>query len=308
MSNNNRGKFMRVSVDLLNVIDYSKQYEMQLILTLLYQGQALYEAWNDTLIETTPSLLIKAFKKQDIPRGQDKNIVKALCSIRDKGIVNFNGDINFKHEITIDVKPLIELANSGSMYVELLVEDFYAIMQSDNIITVDGKQLEAKHGYESLLLQAFITPKARWNFDTIDMLAKVDDFNYAINSDKDVQQAKGVFCCDTLDFIRTHKHYSLDEIDNWCDDRYLMAYLNKLQELGCIRIYTRKMKSNEGNWVTRNFYYIPTMSFECIDAMARQYARRHNYAIKQEEEPTPTVKTGGSFVQARRERKASEVF
>lgn len=298
----NRGKFMRVSVDLLDLIDYSKQYEMQLVLTLLYQGQALYEAWNDTSIETTPSLLIKAFKKQDIPRGQDKNIVKALYSIRDKGIVNFNGDIKFKDEITIDVKPLIELASSGSTYVELLVEDFYAIMQSDNIITVDGKQLEAKHGYESLLLQAFITPKARWNFDVLDMLSKIDDFNYAINSDVDVQQAKGVFCCDTLDYIRSHKHWQLDTVENWCDDRYLIAYLEKLVELGCIKIYKRKMKSNEGNWVTRNFYYIPTMSFECIEAMVGQYARRHNYAIKQEEEPTPTVKTGGSFVQARRDK------
>lgn len=296
---NNRGKFMRISVDLLDMIDYSKPYETQLALTLLYKGQALYEAWNDTLIETTASLLIKTFKKQEVPRRQADNVVNALVDMRDRGMIEFDeDDIKFKDEIVIDVKPLIELANSGEVYVELLVEDFYAIMESDNKIVVNKKEVTV-NGIESYLLQSFITTKARWNFKTIDMLSEVDDFNYAIGSYEEVQQAKGVFCSDSLDYIRTHKHYALDEIDNWCDDRYLMAYLEKLVELDCIKIYKRKMKTEDGISKTKNFYYIPTMSFECIDAMVRQYARRHNYVIKQsnkdkvEEKPISPITRGG---------------
>lgn len=282
--NDNRGKFMKVSVDLIDMIDFSVQYETQLALTLLYKGQALYKAWNDTFVETTPSLLVKTFQN-NLARGQENNIIKALTDLRDRGIILFDGDIKFKDEMVINVKPLIDLAKSGDKYVELLAKDFYAIMQSDNVIKLNGADKKAPNGYESLLLQTFLVAKARWNFKTIDYLATVDDFTYAINSDEDVQQAKGVFCSDTLDFIRTHKHWTLDEVEAWCDDRYLKAYLDKLKELGCIKIYSRKMKTQDGIAKTRNFYYAPTMKFECIDAMVRQYARRNNFIIKQDEEP-----------------------
>ena len=276
-----RGKFMRVSVGLLDMIDFNKAYETQLALTLLYKGQALYNTWGDTLIETTPSLLIKAFKRQDIPRRQADNVVNALTDMRDRGLISFDGDdIKFKDEIVIDVKPLMDLANSGTVYVELLAEDFYAIMEGDNKIITNKKEV-AINGIESYLLQAFLCVKARWNFQTIEYLETVDDFAYAINSDEKVQQAKGVFCSDTLDFIRSHKHYSLDEVENWCDDRYLVAYLDKLEQLSCIKTFTYKMKAEEGLTKTRKFYYSPTMSFECIDAMVRQYARRNNFTIKE---------------------------
>lgn len=276
---NNRGKFMRVSVELLEMIDFEKQYEMQLALTLLYKGQALFGTWGDTLIETTPSILAKTFKKEELPRRQTDNIVSALVDMRDRGVIVFDGDIKFKDEVTIDVKPLIDLANSGKVFVELLIEDFYTIMQTDNKIIVNNKEVSV-NGVESYLLQSFLVAKARWNSKTIKTLSKVDSFDGAIGCDEEVQQAKGVFCSDSLDFIRTHKHYELDEVNNWCDDRYLMAYLNKLEELGCIKIYTRKMKLQDGLWKTHNFYYTPTMSFECIEAMVCQYARRHNYVIK----------------------------
>ena len=77
---------------------------------------------------------------------------------------------------------------------------------------------------------------------------------------------------------------SLDEIENWCDDRYLMAYLEKLVELGCIKIYSRKMKFEDGVWKTRHFYYEPTIEFEHMDMMVRQYIRRYRYVIREQEE------------------------
>ena len=288
MTNNNRSKFMKISTNLLDMIDYSKPYEMQLALTLLYKGSGMHTTWGDTFIETTPSLLIKMFGNyKDINdsnnRRQQQNVISALTNMRDKGLISFEGKPKFKDEIVIDTKPLIELSQQGN-YVELLIEDFYAIMQTDNTIVVNNDTIEIDHQLESHLLKAFITPKARWNFKTIDKLAEVKDFNYAINSDTDVQQAKGVFCSDSLDYIRTHKHYELDEIDNWCDDDYLMGYLKKLQDLGCLKIKSHKMKAQDGLWKTHNFYYEPTISFECIDAMVRQYARRKNYAIKNNED------------------------
>ena len=189
MSSKARGKFMRVSVDLLDMIDFKMQYETQLALTLLYKGQALYESWDDTYIETTPSLLIKTFQS-NLARGQEKNVIRALTDMRDRGLIIFEDDIEkFKDEVTIDIRPLIELANTKGNYVELRADDFYRIMQCDNNIKINGEVTKAKNGYESLLLQTFLVIKARWNFKTIDMLEQVDDFSYAINSDEEVQQA-----------------------------------------------------------------------------------------------------------------------
>lgn len=287
MTNDNRGKFMRVSVELLDMIDFEKPYETQLVLTLLYKGQALYSTWNDTLIETTASLLFKTFKKENITRRQGENIVDALVDMRDRGMITFNGEISLKEEVVINVKPLLDLANSGDVFVELLVQDFYEIMYSDNVIKVNGKEVKAKDGYESLMLQAFLVAKARWNFKTIEYLSQFDDGEIArdITDDEELQQAKGVFCSDSLDYIRTHKHYSLEEVSVWCDDRYLMAYLEKLEELGCIKIFSKKMKLEDGVWKTHNFYYEPTMSDDCIYMMVRQYAKRKRYVIKEQEEP-----------------------
>lgn len=286
MTNDNAGKFMRVSVELLDMIDFEKQYEMQLAMILLYKGQALYSTWNDTLIDTTASLLIKTFQN-NLARGQENNVLSALTDMRDRGLIGFDGDIKFKEEVVINVKPLLDLANSGEVFVELLVQDFYEIMYSDNVIKVNGKEIKAKNGYESLLLQAFLVAKARWNFKTIEYLSQFDDGEIAkdITDDKELQQAKGVFCSDSLDYIRTHKHYSLEEVSAWCDDRYLMAYLEKLEELGCIKIYRKKMKLEDGVWKTHNFYYEPSISDENIYMMVRQYAKRYRYAIKQQEEP-----------------------
>lgn len=289
MSNNNRGKFMKVSVKLLEMIDYSKPYEMQLALTLLYKGSATYLTWDDPYVETTPTMLIQMFGNYEaINARQLANVVSALNDMRDRGLISFNGDIKPKDPVTIDTKNLVELSQEKP-HVELLIKDFYTIMQTDNKITVNKKEVSV-NGIESYLLQSFIVAKARWNFKTIDMLREVDDFTYAINSDENVQQAKGIFCSDTLDFIRTHKHYELDEIENWSDDRYLMAYLEKLAELGCIKIYKRKMKAQDGLWKTHNFYYVPTMSFECITAMVNQYAKRYSYAIEKEMEQVESTK------------------
>lgn len=274
---------MKISVELLDMIDYSKPYEMQLALTLLYKGSATYVMWDDGLVETTPTMLMQTFGNySNINTRQLASVVSALTDMRDRGLIKFDGDIKPKDFVRIDTTKLVELAQQDT-YVELLTEDFYAIMQTDSKIIVNKKEVSV-NGIESLLLQAFLVAKARWNFKTINMLKEIDDFNYAIGTFEEVQQAKGVFCSDTLDFIRSHKHWMLDEVENWCDDRYLAGYLDKLVELGCMKIYSRKMKSNDGMWKTHNFYYEPTMSFECVDAMVRQYARRHNYAIKQCEE------------------------
>lgn len=290
MTNDNAGKFMRVSVELLDMIDFEKQYEMQLAMTLLYKGQALYSTWNDTLIDTTASLLIKTFQN-NLARGQENNVLSALTDMRDRGLIEFDGDIKFKDEVVIDVKPLLDLANSGEVFVELLVQDFYEIMLSDNVIKVNSKETKAKNGYESLLLQAFLVAKARWNFKTIKYLSQFGDGEIArdITDDKELQEAKGVFCSDSLDYIRTHKHYSLEKVSAWCDDRYLMAYLDKLEELGCIKIYRKKMKSEDGMPKTHNFYYEPSISDENIEMMVRQYAKRYKYAIKQQEPKEPKL-------------------
>ena len=49
------------------------------------------------------------------------------------------------------------------------------------------------------------------------------------------------------------------------------------------------MKAQNGTWATRNFYYDPSMSFDCIEAMVGQYARRQNYAIKHKDDVADDV-------------------
>lgn len=294
-----RGKFMKISIGLLDMIDYSKPYEMQLALTLLYKGSATYFMWDDSLVETTPTMLVQTFGNYDgINARQLANVVDSLIDLRNRGLISFEGDIKPKDFVRINTKQLIELSQQQGSYIELATDEFYKIMQCDNKIKVNKKEV-AVNGIESLLLQAFLIVKARWNSKTIEMLATVDDFSYAINSDDEVQQAKGVFCSDTLDFIRTHKHYQLEEVDTWCDDRYLSGYLEKLEEIGCIKVYSRKMKAEDSMWKVRKFYYIPTMTFECIDSMVRQYARRNNFAIK-EEEAKPKQAKNSSFIKQHR--------
>ena len=189
--------------------------------------------------------------------------------MRDRGLIEFDGTPKPKDTLSIDLKNMINMSLSDDVYVELLIKDFY------NIMAVNVEE----NGIESYLLQAFIGIKARWNFKTIDMLSEVDDFAYAIGSYEEVQQAKGVFCSDSLDFIRTHKHYSLEEVPNWCDKDKLNYYLDLLQEIGCIKIKRHKMKTSNG-YKTCSFYYIPTMTHECIDIMVKQYAKRMKYAYE----------------------------
>ena len=193
--------FIRVSVELLNLLDYNIPFEMQLAMTLLYKGRALQLAWDDIYIETTPSLLVKYFNRKELPRRQENNVVKALTDMRDRGLILFDGDIKFKDEISINVEPLLKLAYDNPIFVKLPITVLYEIMESDNIIKVNNEEVEAKHGYESLLLQTYLTVRARWNTKTINELENVDDFAYAIISDKTVQDGKGAFCSDTLDYI-----------------------------------------------------------------------------------------------------------
>lgn len=298
---NTRGKFIRVSKDLLNELDFNSLYETQLALTILYKVLPAYKCWEDTYLDTTPSLLIKMFGTyDDINQRQQKNVVEALIKLRDKGIISFKGEtIKFKDEILINAERLIELSESGKTFVELLIQDFFSIMQVQEI-----KEKKNVNGVQSLLLQTFLVAKARWNFNNIDKLNEVEDFAYEVfqeNGDEDIQQLKGVFCNDSYDFIRTHKHYDLDEVEAWACDDYVKCYLETLVELGCIKIKHRKVKTN-GTWKTMSFYYTPDIDSEKIEAMIEQYVRRFRYASKEQEEQQSQTKTKKETKNSRQDR------
>ncbi|WVR22062.1 MAG: hypothetical protein [Malazfec virus 1] len=280
---NSRGNFMRVSKDLLEQLDFNKPYEVQLALTILYKAQGGYVAWGDTLVDTTPSLLIKMFGNYaDINQRQQKNVVEALISLRDKGVISYKGEtLKFKDEILIDAKNLIGLSESGKVYVELLIKDFNEIMQVEQV-----EDKKNSNGVQSLLLQTFLVVKARWNFKNIGKLNKIEDFSYEVfqdGGDKEVQELTGVFCSDTYDFIRTHKHYELEEVEAWCWEENLKLYISKLIEIGCLKAKSQKAKNN-GTWKTVSFYYTPDIESEKIEAMIGQYMRRYRYATKEKDE------------------------
>lgn len=278
-----RGNFMRVSKQLLAQLDFNKPYEVQLALTIFYKARAGYVAWGDAIVDTTPSLLIKMFGNYaDINQRQQKNVIEALISLRDKGVISFKGEtVKFKDEVVIDATKLIELSESGKVYVELLIKDFNGIMQVDQ---VDEKK--SSNGIQSLLLQTFLVAKARWNFDNIGKLENIDNFDYEViqgGGRKDVRELTGVFCNDTYDFIRTHKHYELEEVEAWCWEENLKLYIDKLVEIGCLKATSRKIKDN-GTWKTMSFYYTPDTDSEVMKEMIAQYLRRYRYATKEKDE------------------------
>ena len=278
-----RGNFMRVSKQLLAQLDFNKPYEVQLALTIFYKARAGYVAWGDAIVDTTPSLLIKMFGNYaDINQRQQKNVIEALISLRDKGVISFKGEtIKFKDEVVIDATKLIELSESGKVYVELLIKDFNGIMQVEQ---VDEKK--SSNGIQSLLLQTFLVAKARWNFKNIADLEEIDNFDYEViqgGGREDVRYLKGVFCNDTYDFIRTHKHYELEEVEAWCWEENLKLYIDKLVEIGCLKATSRKIKDN-GTWKTMSFYYTPDADSEVMKEMIAQYLRRYRYATKEKDE------------------------
>ena len=280
---NSRGNFMRVGKQLLGQLDFNKPYETQLALTILYKAKGSYLAWGDAIVDTTPSLLIKMFGSyDDINQRQQKNVIEALISLRDKGVINFRGEtIKFKDELIIDATNLIELSESGKSYVELLTKDFYKIMQVDQI-----EEKKSSNGIQSLLLQTFLVAKARWNFKNIAELEEIDNFDYEViqgGGREDVRYLKGVFCNDTYDFIRTHKHYELEEVEAWCWEENLKLYFRKLIEIGCLKATSRKIKDN-GTWKTMSFYYTPDTDSEVMKEMIAQYLRRYRYATKEKDE------------------------
>lgn len=80
-------------------------------------------------------------------------------------------------------------------------------------------------------------------------------------------------------------------------------YRKQLTELG---IFDRYIVSEPGKKIS---YYFRPIHRDCVIWSLDLLSSQQDYVIKQEqEEPTPTVKGGGSFVQARRKRKASEAF
>lgn len=267
-------KVMRVSVELLDKLDFNKKYETQLALTLLYKGQALYETWNDTFIETTPSLLMNTFREQGISRRQADNVINALMDMRDKGLISFNGDdIGFKDEIIINVKALLEVSNHGSDKVEISLKDFYLIMSNGDNMLIRGKEVSA-NAVESSLLQTLIYIKSCWSPQTINKLEKVVDLPDILEMFGGY--VGGVYCSDSVDFIRSHKHTSLGEVDNWSDDKYLVAYLSKLEELGCIKTTIHKIKKN-GATKTRNIYYSPSVGLECINTIIMLHNKMNDF-------------------------------
>lgn len=274
-------RFMRVGLDLLEVLDPSKTYEVQLALTMLYMAKPLYTFCGDHYLKTTPSLLIRQFgNNENITRRQQVNVVEAMGSLCDKGLVMINKELGFKEEMQIDVKPLLELAESGE-FVKISFTDFHTIMECEQPLNVKGKE-KLIYGIESLLLSALFYISGSYNCKNLAYLMEFDEGEVArdISHDEKLQSLKYVFCNATLDQIRTHKHPRLTETKTWVDEDYLSAVINKLEELNVVKIYRSRIVGENGKWRNMNFYYPPEIPDCNMEVMIKQYSKRNNYAIK----------------------------
>ena len=302
----NKEYFIKISKDLLDMVDETKEYQLQLVATLIYLTKNHYELYGDSYVYTTPSLLIKQFgnysniNEKSMERQRPK-IIDALLDLRDIGLISFSCEVDkngkekkptFKEELYINTKTLLELANKEP-FVKLDVEMFLDIMQDKKLITVNNEQLQ-KNAVESYLLWMYCSVASEWNVKNMAKLKEYDgEVSCHIDSkeNNELSELKFVFCNASIDVLRSRKHQQLELDSNWCGDDYAFAYINKLIELGCIRVIKRRVKTNEG-WRDMNFYYSPMFGYDDMLVMVRQWASRKRYAIKERdkaEQPTQPI-------------------
>lgn len=275
------GKFLRIGLELLEMLDEQKTYEVQLALTLLYLVKPQYEWYGDCYVRTTPSLLIRQFGNYEkLNQRQQKNVLDAINDLKCRGLINFDEDLKFKNELFINTQPLLVLAEKGS-FIKININDFISIMEDDEPIMVEGKE-KSINGIESLLLLTFMSISGHFDNKSIKKLLEFDDGEVArdINTDEKLQKLKYVFCNASLDFLRSHKHPSLPTIENWIDDDYLSPLIFRLVDLGLLGMLKRKVRNEQSKWINMNFYYPAKIPEQNMIVMISQYAKRMNYAIK----------------------------
>ena len=277
------GRFMRIGLDLLDSLDETKTYEIQLALTLLYLVKPRYVWYGDSYIKTSPSLLIKQFGNYEkINQRQQLNVVETLVDLKERGLIIFEREIKFKEEILINVKPLLILAESEN-FVKIKIKDFFTLMESETPLILRGKE-KTINGIETLSLLTLIYINATFNNESLEYLKEFDTGEVArdITTDRKLQNLNYVFCNATLEQIRTHKHPSLENVSNWIDEDYLSAIINRLETLGIIKIVKKKVTCEKGMKRNMNFYYSPEIDSDNMEVIINQYVRRMGYVIKSE--------------------------
>lgn len=284
-------KFIKVSVELLDMIDETKDYELQLALTLIYLTRLNYEYCGDSYLWTSASMLAKQFGKytniNDKAMDKQKNkFIDGLVDLRDRALIEFDSKKNkpaLKDELFINVKPLLDLANKEP-FVKLNVNDFLSIMSDDTTLTVNREEV-TKNAVESYLFWMLFSIQGEWNVDNMKTLKRYEGevTRYIGDKGNELADLVFVFSNSSVDTLRKRKHVILPLEENWCSDDYGYAYINKLIELGCIKEIKQRVRTNNG-WRDMNFYYSPIFQYDDMLPMVRQWARRNNYAIKQREE------------------------
>ena len=295
--NNNNDKFIKVSYELLDMIDETKEYELQLAMTLIYLTKNNYEWYSDSFVYTTPSMLIKQFGNykniNDKPMERQRpKIIDALLDLRDRGLIAFiteKAKPSFKEELLINTKALLDLANKEP-FAKLNVEHFFNTMQDGNSIIVNNEPIQ-KNAVESYLLWFLLNIQSEWNADNMKTLKEYEGevTRYIGNEQTDnelttnkLSELTFVFTCSSVDVLRGRRYNKVEFSNNLCGDDYAYAYINKLIELGCIKVIKRRVKTNDG-WRDMNFYYSPIFKHDDMLAMVKQWAKRKRYAIKQRE-------------------------
>lgn len=293
--NNNSDKFMKVSYELLDMIDETKEYQLQLAMTLIYLTKNNYE-WNgDSYIYTTPSMLIKQFGNyqninEKAMERQRPKIIDALLDLRDRGLIAFDTEKKptFKEELFIDTKELLELANKEP-FAKLNVEHFFSIMQDREPITVNNEPTQ-KNAVESYLLWFLLNIQSEWNNKNMETLKEFDGEvarfigdEFVAGEPNPLRKLTFIFTCSPADALRSRRYNKVYFKNNLCGDDYAYAYINKLIELGCIKVIKRRIKTDNG-WRDMNFYYSPVFKYNDMMTMVSQWASRKRYAIKKQQE------------------------
>ena len=285
--------FLKIGTSVLDVIDVEKPFELQLALTMLFQVYPHYVFYGDTVLMTTPSILVRYFGNyEDLKRVTGDNVIDALLDMRDRGLVKFKADkVTLKTELTIDVKPLLNLNEMDQQFVKIKNTDFIKIMTNKEPFTIGEKRVFPQ-GMHSIILWMYCSVNC-FNWDNINYLSNFDAGEVArdIADDKKLQELTYVFCNASLETLRFRKHATLELETCICCDDYAHASLKRLVELGVLKVQKHRIIQLDGTFKTMNLYYLPILNDENMKIIIKQYCRRYNFAIKGEMElPEPPAR------------------
>lgn len=264
----NENNYIKVSDEVLNLINYENAYEILLVLNILKLAKPHKMIWGETSFLTTPSIIVNGIAKQEEPsRKMQTSILNSLFSLKDKGLINFETEkLNWTARLNIDCSHLLELTDNAPIgtWVTISLDELKVLCNQPmkGQATLIKSYLYVLSRLNTLLVQELIEHEGEF---TLYDFEQNDNFNFT-------------YMCDTLEFMRVRKNYRI-ECDAWISKNHLSDTLGALCDIGLLKREQRTMPngSNKALLTKRIFYYLPIIEEWKMKQVIDRYITRRNW-------------------------------